>query len=150
MIKLTGLMLVELTDAEILCLHKWMWSDMQKELGDNPGPNERMEFKFDWCYKHRALIKHNCFLCEHAGVGSIFCTNCTNCLVVWPDGNCYSNQADETPEEYYANSYYLNAPISDILDLPTREFVSGRRTKIHMRECDVEELKKRMEKESDI
>ena len=68
MIKLTGLMLVDLTDAEILCLHKWMWTDMQKELGNNPGPKERMEFKFDWCYKHRVLIKHNCFLCEHAGM----------------------------------------------------------------------------------
>jgi len=149
MIELTGLMLVELTDAEILCLHKWMWSDMQKELGDNPGAKERIEFKSDWCEEHRVLIRHNCFLCEHAGEDRFYCAVCKNCLVVWPDGSCYSNQDGTIPEEYYANSYYLNAPISDILDLPTREFVSDRRTQIHMRECDVEELKRRM-KESDI
>ena len=134
-------MIARLTDAEILCMHKWMWTDMQKELGNNPGPKERMEFKFDWCYKHRVLIKHNCFLCEHAREGSIFCINCTKCLVVWPDGVCNSNQDGTIPE---SDSYYLNAPISDILNLPTREFVSGRRTIIFMRECDIEELKKRM------
>lgn len=144
MIKLTGLMLVDLTDAEILCLHKWMWTDMQQKLGNNPGPKERMDFKFDWCEEHHVLIRHNCFLCEHAGEDRFHCTNCTNCLVMWPDYICYDNQSGGIPEEYYANSYYLNAPISDILNLPTREFVSDRRTVIFMRDCDIAELKKRM------
>ncbi len=145
-------MLVELTDAEILCLHKWMWSDMQKELGDNPEPNERMEYKYRWCKERYISIWHNCFLCENAQrydpkLGYI--TECDQCLVTWPDGICYYVKDVWSQRAYYANSYYLNAPISDILNLPTREFVSDRRTQISMRECDVEELKRRM-KESDI
>lgn len=135
-------MIARLTDAEILCLHKWMWTDMQQKLGNNPGPKERIKFKQGWCEEHHVCVRHDCFLCEHAREGQYFLPICTNCLVVWPDGICYSNQDNEILE---GDSYYLNAPISDILDLPTREFVSDRRTKIHMRECDVEELKKRME-----
>lgn len=137
-------MIVKLTDREILCLHKWMWSDMQKELGNNPGAMERIKFKHDWCEEHGVSIRHNCFLCEHAGEDRFHCAVCTNCLVVWPDGICYSIEG-ESPEEYYANSYYLSAPISDILDLPTRELDSTRRTLIRMRDCDVEELRRRME-----
>ena len=136
-------MIARLTDAEILCMHKWMWSDMQLKLGDKPGSVERIKFKQGWCEEHHVWIRHNCFLCEHAREGGrYFSPHCTNCLVVWPDGNCYSNQDGTIPE---SDSYYLNAPISDILNLPTREFVNGRRTVIFMLECDIEELKKRME-----
>ena len=134
-------MIARLTDAEILCLHKWMWTDMQKELGDKPIFYKRIKFKQDWCEKHHTWLRHNCFLCEHAGEDRFHCAVCTNCLVVWPDGICYSNQDGEIPE---GDSYYLNAPISDILNLPTREFDPDRRTIIFMRECDIAELKKRM------
>ena len=137
-------MKIELTDAEILCLHKWMWSDMQGKLGDNPGVIERIEFKQHWCEEHHVFIRHDCFLCEHARENRYFLPNCTKCLVVWPCSICYSNQDGKIPE---GDSYYLNAPISDILDLPTREFVSDRRTIVFMRECDIEELKRRMEGE---
>ena len=139
-------MVARLTDAEILCLHKWMWSDMQLELGDKPGSVERIEFKHDWCEEHHVWIRNDCFLCEHAGSDQFSRAICTNCLVVWPDDICYSDRDGKIPE---GDSYYLNAPISDILNLPTREFVSDRRTIIFMRECDIAELKRRM-KESDI
>lgn len=137
-------MIARLTDAEILCMHKWMWSDMQHKLGDKPGSVERIKFKQGWCGEHHVYIRNNCFLCEHAREGQYFLPVCTNCLVVWPCGICYSNQ-DGTILE--GDSYYLSAPISDILNLPTKEFVSGRRTVIFMRECDIEELKKRMKGE---
>jgi len=138
-------MIARLTDAEILCMHKWMWSDMRLELGDKPGTVERIKFKQGWCEEHHTRLRHNCFLCEHAREGGrYFLPDCTNCLVVWPDGICYSNQDGTIPE---SEGYYLNAPISDILNLPTREFVSGRRTIIFMRECDIAELKKRIEGE---
>lgn len=143
-------MIVELTDAEILCMHKWMWTDMQKELGDNPLFYERIDYKHRWCEEHNILLWNTCFLCHHAGVDDFFdLPNCSQCLVLWPNGVCCYDQDSGSEDEYYANSDYLNAPISDILNLPTREFDPDRRTEICMRECDIEELKRRM-KESDI
>lgn len=142
-------MMAELTDAEILYLHKWMWTDMRKALGDDPGATERIKFKRDWCKERYISISHNCFLCEHAGEDSFYSPNCFRCLVLWPDDFCCYDRDCGSRDEYYLNSCYLNAPISDILNLPTREFVSDRRTVIFMRECDIEELKRRM-KESDI
>lgn len=129
-------MMVELTDAEILCLHKWMWSDMKRELGDNPRPTDRTYYKRIWCTEHKLNIPHNCFLCLNAerydpklGVKQ----ECDQCLVKWPAEKCYSDY------------FFLFKRIGDILNLPTREFVSDRRTIIFMRECDAEELKRRME-----
>jgi hypothetical protein len=142
-------MRVELTDAEILCLHKWMWTDMQNEFGNNPYPDERIDYKYRWCEEHDIHIWNNCFLCEHAGEDVYSLPNCPQCLVLWPDDMCCYDQVNGSRDEYKANSYYLNAPISDILNLPTREFDPDRRTKIWMRECDIEELKRRM-KEGDI
>lgn len=134
-------MIARLTDAEILCMHKWMWTDMQKALGDNPSPSDRIDYKDIWCDERDLIIPHNCFLCLNAQrydpkQGNV--RNCDQCLVVWPDGNCHST------------GFFLYSKISDILDLPTRELSSNRRTLIRMRECDIEELKRRMEKESDI
>lgn len=142
-------MMVELTDAEILCLHKWMWSDMQKELGDNPSTDERKGYKYRWCKEHDIPIWNNCFLCENAGEKRFGNPNCSRCLVLWPDDFCCYDRNSGSRDEYNANSYYLNAPISDILNLPTREFDPDRRTIISMYEWDVEELKRRI-KESDI
>lgn len=130
-------MIARLTDAEILCLHQWMWSDMKRELGDNPSPSDRSYYKRIWCTEHELNIPHNCFLCLNAerydprlGVKQ----ECGQCLVEWP------------AEKYYCDYFFLFKRISDILDLPTREFDPARRTITFMRACDVAELKKRMNK----
>ena len=43
---------MKLTKEEALRLHRAMWSDMQRELGDNPSPSERLDYKGEWCEKH--------------------------------------------------------------------------------------------------
>ena len=48
----------KLTKEEALKLHRQMWSDMQKELGDNPSYFERLDFKDEWCKKHRFIDVH--------------------------------------------------------------------------------------------
>lgn len=128
-------MIVGLTDAEILYLHKWLWSDMQKALGDDPRPSDRTAYKDIWCTEHDLNIPHNCFLCLNAerydprlGIQQ----ECDQCLVEWPKGKCYSD------------FFFLFKRISDILDLPTRGLDLTRRTWIRMRESDVEELGRRM------
>ena len=99
---------MKLTKVEALRLHGQLWLDMQKELGDNPTPYERVQFKTKWCKEHfpNDKINNNCFLCEY-----IFSSNqtCSKCPVIWPRGNCYED------------SYYYTAPISEILALPERE-----------------------------
>ena len=130
------MMVVGLTDAEFLYLHKWLWSDMQRDLGDNPSPSDRIDYKDSWCTERNLNIPHNCFLCLNAqryDPKRGYARNCDQCLVVWPDGNCYSM------------GFFLFRKISDILDLPTRGLDSTRRTLIRMRGCDIAELKKRME-----
>ena len=139
-------MMVELTDAEILCLHRWMWSDMQRDIGNSPGSHERTEYKGEWCVEHDLDICCNCFLCECAVQSSKeYLRDCDICLGKWPmfGENCFNRNC-------YVTGFYLYADISEILKLPTKKLDPDRRTKIDMRECDVEELKKRMEKESDI
>lgn len=42
----------KLTKEEALKLHGQMWSDMRKELGDNPSYLARLVFKNEWCKKH--------------------------------------------------------------------------------------------------
>ena len=139
-------MMVELTDAEILCLHKWMWTDMLRDLGDSPRSHERTEYKGEWCIEHDLDICCNCFLCECVVQNCRdYLRDCDICLVEWPmfGKNCSCKNC-------YYTGFYLWADISEILKLPTKKLDPDRRTKIDMRECDVEELKKRMEKESDI
>lgn len=128
-------MVVELTDAEILCLHRWMWTDMQRDIGNNSRGHERTDYKSDWCAEHDLDICCNCFLCECAIQSrSDGIRNCDVCLVEWPmvDKNCYFT------------GFYLYADISDILKLPTKKFDPDRRTKINMHKCDIEELRRRM------
>ena len=91
-------------------LHRQMWTDMQKELGDNPEDYERIFFKEKWCKSHfpGEIIRHHCFLCDYIfGSGD----GCYKCPIVWPYGQCVDNR------------YYYSAPISEILALPEREDV---------------------------
>lgn len=95
-----------LTRERALELHRQMWSDMQKTLGDNPMPGKRVCFKESWIKEHfpNAGIFNNCFLCEYVENENL---NCRRCPIEWPNGYC--------------GNYYLTESISKILALPERE-----------------------------
>lgn len=100
---------MKLTREWALELHRRMWTDMQKELGDKPQGGERILFKEKWCEEHfpKSKIACNCFLCEYVFNNSDY--TCKECPVVWPDKDCHSEL------------YYYSVPISEILALPERE-----------------------------
>lgn len=100
---------MKLTREEALKLHRQMWSDMQKELGDCPSYEERKEFKHYWCLDHTpgAIPHSSCFLCEYMNQTDDICSNCP---INWGEGNCVGGEVN-----------YRNSPISVILALPERE-----------------------------
>lgn len=95
-----------LTRERALELHRKMWSDMQKTLGDNPMPGKRVCFKENWIKEHfpNAEIINNCFLCEYVENETL---NCRRCPIEWPGAFC--------------GTYHLTEPISKILALPEGE-----------------------------
>lgn len=102
---------MNLTREKALELHRQMWSDMQRDLGDCPADYERVEYKERWCEKHfpDESIENNCFLCEYTKPS----TNCRRCPIVWPneDGDgAWCTKKD----------YYYDALISELLALPER------------------------------
>ena len=99
---------LNLTREEALKLHRQMWSDMQKDLGDCPADWERIDYKSGWCRLHGYNICNNCFLCEYDEQHNNDPKIC-DCLIEWKYDTCYRN------------GYYTNAPISEILALPERE-----------------------------
>lgn len=111
---------MELTREKALELHRQMWSDMQKELGDNPSTYERQVFKATWCIKHGFNnIYADCFLCEydtqHIPTDSLHC----KCLIDWKPLTNTSFCNGHTDNGEFIG--YENAPISKILELPERE-----------------------------
>ena len=105
-------MVERLTRERALELHRQMWSDMQKELGDCPRAWDRINYKHDWCFIHGYKnVESNCFLCEyvdqHDPHPSGSCKS--HCLIQWKYGTCVTRD------------YYYEAPISEILALPERE-----------------------------
>lgn len=108
----------ELTREEALSLHRQMWSDMQKELGDDPYPWDREKFKRDWCERHfpNQEIINNCFLCEYTG------EYCDDCPIEWP------NTGHKSYGFYCCSDHYNSADgrsyrdmlISRLLALPER------------------------------
>lgn len=115
-----------ITREGALRLHREMWTDMQRKLGDNPPPIYRFEFKHTWVITHGySEVECFCFLCEYAGYnGSTI--KCNKCPIDWTtlasDKNdkfigtcCASRYADtlRTPIHKFA-------PISEILALPER------------------------------
>lgn len=112
---------MELTRERALELHRQMWSDMQRDLGDCPIGIERVDYKERWCEEHSltGMIANDCFLCEYA-----FCNSesigCNSCPIIWGDedkmscGYCCGDDDDRS------NSYH-NMPISEILALPERK-----------------------------
>lgn len=105
---------MKLSEEMAVRLHRMMWSDMQKELGDKPSGKERGQFKFAWIYKHfpSESIANDCWLCEYAssvmkpGDHEAYCKYCP---ISWPFLHC--NTLDFS---------YAKAPISEILALPAK------------------------------
>ena len=107
-----------LTRERAIELHRQMWADMQKRLGDNPDHFERVKFKKEWCDEHfpNDKILNDCFLCEYVksaisdeNLFSIVCKDC--CPIQWVNGSCILGE-----------KYYGNMPISELLALPERVY----------------------------
>ena len=105
---------MNLSEEMAVRLHRMMWSDMQRELGNNPSVKERGQFKFAWIHNHfpGENIANDCWLCEYAvsvmkpGDSELYCKYCP---ISWP--NCHCNTLDFS---------YANNPISEILALPAK------------------------------
>ena len=54
---------MKMSEEMAIKLHRMMWSDMQKELGDTPDLRARNKFKEKWCAFHFPddHISFNCF-----------------------------------------------------------------------------------------
>ncbi len=108
---------MELSREGALRLHRAMWSDMRRNLGNNPSQQARRSYKEAWIIEHfgrGTFVLLHCFLCEYAGEGSI-CPNCSKCPIVWGeeesgDFKCEHGEVD-----------WRNSPITRILGLPERE-----------------------------
>lgn len=113
----------ELTRERALELHRQMWTDMQRDLGDNPSKFDREPYKKEWCRKHSVYPLRYCFLCEyvyqhdplHRMFSTLPCT--TLCPIAWDtrEGTCLGM----TKNGWFKP--YLNKPISWILAQLERE-----------------------------
>lgn len=114
---------MKLTREEALKLHLQMWTDMQRELGDNPTIFERELYKRQWCEEHfpNEHISDNCFLCEYvetmtSGQGC-FSVNCDYCPIKWDFDVCFDGGS--------VKKSYRNMPISELLKLPERKPIAA-------------------------
>ena len=108
---------MDLTREQALKLHREMWGDMQKKLGNNPSTISRFAFKEEWCKEHfpgEKILAH-CFLCEYttdeSGVA-----DCHRCPILWG--------SEKKMKGYYCSGRkndYASVPISRILALPERK-----------------------------
>ena len=104
---------MKLSEEMAVRLHRMMWSDMQRELGDNPRDEDRKDFKNGWIIKNfpGEHVQNNCFLCEYAKAPWAHSEHCKYCPIRWPGDTC-------CPPE--GGVHYGTSPISDILALPAR------------------------------
>lgn len=119
---------MELTKEEALKLHREMWKDMQRKLGDNPSHYERDEFKQRWVDERFPVgsVRHFCFLCEYAigvtrGFNDVCRAVCSNCPIKWssdPGNNSCEDWAESETNIQYCDWRY--SPISEILKLRVR------------------------------
>ena len=118
---------MELTRQQALDLHRQMWTDMQKELGDTGKGRAvslitaRNDFKEKWVkeHLHSEHILENCVLCEYANRERLKrgckINRCEYCPINW---GYYIRFGCECNEIIWSRS-----PISEILALPEREDV---------------------------
>ena len=105
---------MKMSEEMAVRLHRMMWSEMQRELGDNPSGGDRIDYKREWVKRNfpGEPIANDCWLCEYAlskacRIGGD--PYCKYCPISWP--NCHCNTLDFS---------YATAPISDILALPAK------------------------------
>lgn len=110
---------MKLTKEKALELHRQMWSDMQKDLGDYPNRNERWQYKEDWIQAHfpNERVYNLCFLCEYCANQQFstrdeFDYDFCKCPIKWPRERCEEGTLDE--------SSWDTMPISKLLELPER------------------------------
>lgn len=109
---------MKMSEEMAVRLHRMMWSDMQKELGDRPSCDDRLKFKYEWVKRNfpGERIANDCWLCEYTSSvrecsGSPYCSYCP---ISWPFCRC--NTVDFS---------YAKAPISEILALPARNKIQA-------------------------
>ena len=109
---------MDLTRERALELHRRMWGDMQKELGDNPPKYDRYYFKRQWCEENfpNESILSECFLCEYVRQISPMALRCYKCPIKWGNNNAKFNC-----QGYGDNADYRYDSISKILALPERK-----------------------------
>lgn len=113
---------MELTRERALELHRQMWTDMQKDLGDNPTYEQRYHYKARWIHTNLPYndIACNCFLCEYAKVSYEECED--YCPIEWPAGRCEDGSwYDEESAKWDYSDSWTHMPISRLLELPERE-----------------------------
>ena len=50
--------MLKLTKEKAVELHRQMWTDMQRELGNCPTEYQRVKYKEKWCKEHNIKVKH--------------------------------------------------------------------------------------------
>lgn len=111
---------------EAIILHKEMWGDMLKDLGDNPTRGERDGYKIIWLMrKGYTEVCCDCFLCEFALQTRLrdSCKHdrCHYCPINWSSLSNSCNPEGCFDIYKYGDDYiYRCAPISEILALPTK------------------------------
>lgn len=110
---------MKMSEEMAVRLHRMMWSDMQRELGDNLCSG-RATYKEEWLDKHfpGEHFMHNCFLCEYVMQQTgerplLGCNDCKLCPIKWPGDNCSLRERE-------GGVNYLQSPISYVLALPAR------------------------------
>lgn len=110
---------MKMSEEMAVRLHRMLWSDMQKELGDNLCSG-RAAYKAEWLDKHfpGEHFTHDCFLCEYVmqQTGNrplLDCAECKICPIKWPGDNCSLRERE-------GGVNYLQSPISYVLALPAR------------------------------
>lgn len=117
---------VVLTRKEALRLHREMWTDMQKELGDSPTTADRLVFKREWLKKHGYTdVLHSCFLCEYVFNKNDKVSYCLLCPIDWSPLSANMSNYCTSPyrqsKSCHNDSIHGNAPISEILALQEKE-----------------------------
>lgn len=113
---------MKLTREKALELHRKMWTDMQRELGDCPTACQRVIYKERWCenYGYKGIC-NDCFLCEYTAGLDI---SCDDCPIDW--GSLSTNEDETICMGRYdgfggIGFIHSTALISEILALPERK-----------------------------
>lgn len=114
---------MKMSEKMAVRLHRMMWADMLEELGDNPTPAAREQFKRNWVEENfpYASVDCNCFLCEYTCQKSQETNSgkrcSTYCPIMW---NAKRGAHNSCTIYGTTGISYTLSPISEILALPAR------------------------------